>query len=59
MPTLAIRNQDDVKRLRQQVRTQFEADLLETLVSWRFRYEKVFEVIKYASEQGLNDSRET
>lgn len=46
MPILAIRNQEDVKRLHACVKTQFESDLLDTLVSWRFRYDSSFDLIQ-------------
>jgi hypothetical protein len=55
MPILAIRNHDDVKRLRAQVRGRFESDLLDTLESWRFRYRAIFETIRYAADVGLQD----
>ena len=56
MPILAIRNQQDVARLIENVRTPFERDLLDTLVSWRFRYEQIFKMIQYTAQLGLDDS---
>jgi hypothetical protein len=56
MSVLAVRCENDIKRLHEAVRTNFEKDLLETLLHWRFCHDETLKLIKQAAEIGLKHS---
>ena len=54
MPILALRNEQDAQRLRNYATTDFERDLVETLLAWRWRYKAPLELIKRTAEVCLD-----
>lgn len=50
MSLLAINNERDCNRLRETAKTQYEKDLAETLIYWRFRYWGIFKEIQDTAE---------
>ncbi len=55
MPILALANEQDAERLRRAATTNYERDLVETLLAMRGRYLHTIELIHSASKLILSD----